>query len=96
MKRVIVMMTVAVLFFSFSTPSFALLRKDLEIAKGRVVAVDAAKNEMIITDYGTGLNKAYIVPAAVVGSLEKGKEVVVISKPGSNIARSVRLVIKRR
>jgi len=77
------------------TPSFAGLIKG-DIAKGPIVSIDTVKNEITVADFRSGTNVTYKVSPDVAASFQKGQVVIVRSDSGSNVAKSVKLVQKKR
>ena len=74
---------------AFCSPNFAMLRKDMEAIKGKVVAVDHTKKEIIVKDDATGQDKTFNVRKGIDPSLKTATAVTVIYKKGSNQATSV-------
>lgn len=95
MKKTIVFISVLMFMLGFTSPSFALLRKDLEIIHGTLVSMDVGKREVIIKD-GSGQEKIFVVKKGVDPSLQIGNEVVVMYKIGTNAANWVKLPKNQR
>ena len=88
--RKVVMWVMAVGFlFVFSSPSFAILRKDRDVARGKVVSINAANKEVTIKDSTTNQDVLFTVRKGVDPSLQIGTEVNVFFIKGTNIATSV-------
>jgi len=87
--------TIFITLFAFSTPGFAALIKG-DVAKGPIIAMDSAKGEITVSDYRSGRDITYKVSREVLASFQKGQVVIIRSDPGSNVAKSVRPVVRRR
>ncbi len=71
-----------------STPSFAILRNDRGVIKGKITSVDPKKNQITIYDHSDGKEKTFSVKRGV-ASLAIGNEVNVIYKVGTSLATNV-------
>src|SRR3990167_6487026 len=94
-RRTLMLLVALSVVFTLSTPGFAGLIKG-DISKGPIVSIDTVKNEITVADSRSGTNVTYKVSPDVATSFEKGQVVIVRSDSGSNVAKSVRLVQKRR
>ena len=93
MKRIIVVSAVVLMgILSFSSPSFAQLRKDVGSCQGRVVGVNYSKQEILVRDSETNSNMAFIVDPSVISTMQEGLEVIVIYKKGTNAVRMVKIL----
>jgi hypothetical protein len=108
MKKVIVIAIVVMSLASFSTFSFAQSQKDkptkeavkevvksTEVFKGKITSIDPTKNEIVVKNNKTGTEKTFIVDPKEISSLKVGEEVKVTYKTGSNIADSIKKVVKK-
>jgi len=93
MKKIFIVL-LAVTFFCVSEVSYAALLKS-NAAKGAITAINLATNEITVDNYRSGRMETYVVPPGVINTLQRGMTVIVISKPGSKIATSVRVVVPR-
>ena len=94
-RRSLMLLVVLSAVFALSTLGFAGLIKG-DISKGPIVSIDTVKNEITVADSRSGTNVTYKVSPDVVASFEKGQVVIVRSDSGSNVAKSVKLVQKKR
>lgn len=104
MKKITVILVALLLICSMSTLSFAQTspvktakkaKVSTEIIRGKIVSIDSAKNEIVIKDNKTGLEKSILVNAKEVGSLKVGEELKVTLKSGTNIAESVKKIVHK-
>lgn len=94
-RKSFMLLAILGLVFSLTASGFAGLIKG-DIAKGPIVSIDAEKGEMTVADSRSGTNVTYTVSPNIAASFQKGQVVIVRSDPGSNVAKSVKLVEKRR
>jgi hypothetical protein len=66
------------------------VKSTLETIKGKIVSIDAAKNEVVIKSSKTGMEKKLIVGQNVIATLSVGEMVKAKFKPGSSTADSIR------
>jgi hypothetical protein len=97
MKKFMVIIACAFLIAGISVPVFAQGTKTkpaeaVEITKGSVVSIDAAKKEMVIKDEKTGTDKAFTISEKAVTALKVGDKVRVKTKPGSSVAEGVKTI----
>lgn len=95
MKKTVIMIGALAVMFVCITPSYALLRSDVSVSKGRVQAVDSSKRTITVRDDDTGTDRVYVVPAQQFSPALKGHVVVVVCNAGSNVVRAIRLVKPR-
>jgi len=88
MKKVKSFLIVLAILFTWTTSVFAMLEKDFFV--GEIVQVKPQKNEIILKTK-EGLSKTFILDDVHLGELWKGKEVLISTKRGSNVADSVML-----
>ena len=88
MKKLSILALVAAVLICFSTPSFAVMRKDMGVVKGKIVSIKPESNEITVIDSSDGQEKSFTVKRGV-ASLESGNEVSVIYKLGTNYATNV-------
>ena len=91
MKRLSAIFLAVAVLVVLTTPSFAMLRKDLQIVKGTVVNINSARNVITVKDSVSGKNVTFNSPGVSVDVME-GSLVVVIYKVGTNDAKTVRIV----
>lgn len=89
MKKTIAALVVMISLFGFTTPSHALLRKDMTMIKGKLVSINTRENSVTIDD-GSRQPKTFVVKKPLDQSLTAGKEVLVMYKIGTNNASWVR------
>ena len=94
MKKVIMLAVVLGVLVCFSTPSFAIMRKDRGVVKAKIVSVDPKKNEITVTDHEDGKEKTFTVKRGV-DSLAAGNEVSIVYKLGTSFATNVRVKAPR-
>lgn len=94
-RKNVIILAVFAAFTFVAIPSFAGLIKG-DIAKGSIVSIDTVKNEITVADSRSGANVTYKVSPDVAASFQKGQVVIVRSDSGSNVAKSVKLVQKKR
>jgi len=95
MKRGLIVVVSLIALLSLWTPSFAgLLKKN--VLKCRIVSIDPIRNEVVCRDSRSGKHQTYIVSPPMIRSLQKDKEVILISNLESNIVQSIREVRRRR
>ncbi len=94
-RRNSMLLFVFLIFVSLSTSSSAGMIKG-DISKGPIVSIDGIKGEMTVADSRSGINVTYKVNPDVASSFQNGQIVIVRSDSGSNVARSVKLVQKRK
>ena len=95
MKKLSAVFLAAVMTAVFVTPSFALLRKDLQSAKGTVTYVNPARTEFTIKDNNTGKDVSFTIPA-LNAAVVVGSPVVVLYKAGTTVAKTVRVVTPKK
>lgn len=95
LRKSLMMLAAFGVILALSTFSFAGLLKG-DISKGPIVSIDEAKGEMTVADSRSGTNVTYKVSPDVAASFQKGQVVIVRSDSGSNVAKSVKIVQKRR
>lgn len=91
MKKLSAIFLAVAVLAVFTTPSFAMLRKDLQSAKGIVTSINMARTEITIKDSVTGKDVTFKSPG-VSADVMKGQVVVVLYKVGTNDAKTVRVV----
>lgn len=91
MKKLSAIFLAVAVLAVFTTPSFAMLRKDLQSAKGTVSSINAARTEITIKDSVTGKDVMFKSPGVSVDVM-KGQVVVILYKVGTNDAKTVRVV----
>ncbi|MFA6357919.1 MAG: hypothetical protein WCY09_04545 [Candidatus Omnitrophota bacterium] len=65
-----------------------------EIVRGKIISINAVKNEILVKENKTGTEKTIVVTLKAISSLEVNDELEVALKVGSNVAESVRKIIK--
>ncbi|MFA5059391.1 MAG: hypothetical protein WC676_02040 [Candidatus Omnitrophota bacterium] len=88
MKKVVIGLVALFALVFFASPSFALLRRDIQIARGEVVSTDIMNSQVTIKD-GAGVLSTFNVDAGTVRSLMKGQRINIIHKAGSKTAQNV-------
>ena len=94
MKKVITLAVALGVLVCFSTPSFAIMRKDMGAIRGKIASVDPKKNEITVYDHSDGKEKTFSVKRGV-GSLAMGNEVTIIYKLGTSLATNVTVKVPR-
>lgn len=88
MKKGVILAVVLGVLVCFSTPSFAIMRKDMGVIKGKIMSVDSSKNEITVWDHSDGKEKTFAVKRGV-GFLAAGNEVSLVYKLGTSLATNV-------
>ena len=65
-----------------------------DIVRGKIVSIDAAKNEIVVKENKTGTEKTIKVDPTVLTSLKIDEKVRVTLKTGTNVAEKVKEMIK--
>lgn len=90
MKKLFAVVLVAGFCLSlFTAPSEAMLRKDLDILRGKVTAVSVATKQVTVRDSSTGMEKTFTARKGVDPKLMVGASVTIIFKKGTNVANSI-------
>ena len=104
MKKITVILVALFLICAMSTLSFAKTPQataakkaevSTEIFRGKIISIDTAKNEIAVKENKTGVEKTIIVDPKVISSLKVDEEVKVTLKAGSNVAASVKKLVKK-
>ncbi len=91
MKKLSAIFLAVAVLAVFTTPSFAMLRKDLQSVKGIVTSINTARTEITVKDSVSGKEVTFNSPGVSVDVM-KGQVVVVLYKVGTNDAKTVRVV----
>ena len=94
MKKLTTLAVVLGVLVCFSTPSFAIMRKDMGAIRAKIISVDSKKNEITISDHADGMEKTFSVKRGV-GSLAAGNEVTIVYKLGTSLATNVTVKVPR-
>jgi|GEM_PF-6323072 len=62
-----------------------------DIIRGKIISMDAPKNEIVIKDLKTGAERTIAVSPGDISQLKKDAAVKIILAPGTNKAQSVKL-----
>ncbi len=62
----------------------------LEVVVGKIVSIDPVKNEIVVQENDTGVDKTFVVNGKLISSLKVDEEVKVKAPEGSNAAKSVK------
>lgn len=95
MKKLSVIFLAVAMAAFFATPSFAMLRKDMQSSKGVVVYINSARTEVTIKDSTTGKDVTFS-SAGITPDIKIGSAVIVLHKTGTTSAKTVRLLPARR
>ena len=104
MKKITVILVMLLLICAMSTLSFAQTSRatatkkvevKTEVIKGKITSIDIVKNEIVVKENKTGTEKTIAVGPTVISSLKIDEEVKVTLKAGSNVAASVKKLIKK-
>ena len=66
-----------------------------ETFSGKVISINAAKNEVTIVENKTAVEKIIVATSKAVSVLKVGEEVKVTLKKGSNIAVSIKKLVQK-
>ena len=97
MKKIMVILVAlslicGVTILSAQAADTAKAKVNTEMVKGKIVSIDAAKNEMVVKENKTGTEKTIAVDPKVISSLAAGEEVKVTLKAGSNVAEKIKKI----
>jgi hypothetical protein len=108
MKKINVILVVLFLICAVATLSFAQTATQIaqvtsakkaevsaEVIRGKVTSIDTAKNEITVKENKSDTEKTIAVTSKVLSSLKTNDEVQVIVKAGSNVAESVKKIVKK-
>lgn len=88
----------AIATLSFAQASMAAGAKKSEVAteiiKGKIISIDAVKNEIVVKEKKTDAEKVIMVDPKILSSLKVDGEVKVTLKAGSSTAESVKNINK--
>jgi len=99
MKKTGLILVVMVALVCFTALSFAQGQKKMsiksknikmEVIKGEVVSIDVAKNEIVVKEKKSGVEKTISVDPDKIASLKVGEQVKIKVKAGSNKAESIK------
>ncbi|MCX5903053.1 MAG: hypothetical protein NTV89_06170 [Proteobacteria bacterium] len=62
-----------------------------DIIRGKIISVDASKNEIVVKDFKTGAERTVSVSPGDIAPLKKDAAVKIILEAGTNKAQSVKL-----
>lgn len=105
MRKTVVLLVSLLFLCSLSTLSFAQkaqgktakkAKSNVEIITGKIISIDAAKNEVVIKDEKTGAERIISVNPKIISSLKIDEKVKVTVKSGTNIAESVKKIVKKK
>jgi len=66
-----------------------------EIIRGKIISIDTAKNKIVVKENKTGTEKTIVIDPKVITTLRIDEQVKVTLKEGSNIAASVKKLVKK-
>jgi len=89
MKKILVIVTAVMLLGALPAPSFALLKANKTIVKGKVVTADPRKGEISIIERGTGRTLVYRVLKPYYANFAPGADVAIIVDKKSGVASQV-------
>ena len=95
MKKWAIALVVMGFIFTSSSSSFAMMRRDREAVKGQVVSIDKTKNEVVIKDFSSGLDRTLSPKRGIGADVQVGATVTAVVKRGTNIATSLTVAKKR-
>ena len=105
MRKTVALLVSLLLLCSFSTLSFAKdsqakttkkAETNIEIIRGKIVSIDTTNNQIVIRDKKTGAEKTLSVDPKTISSLKIGDEAKVTFKSGTDIAESVKKIVKKK
>ncbi len=91
MKKLSVVLLAGVMMAAFVTPSFAMLRKDLQSSRGTVTYINPARTELTIKDSSSGKEATFSGPV-LAPSVVMGSTVIILYKTGTTVAKTVRVI----
>ena len=96
MKKIFVLVMAVIFLGSLSTPSFALLRSDKGMLKGKIIAADPKKGQISVLDRSTGKTMVYMVKKPYYANFAPGTDVAVIVDLKTGVATQVTPLRKGR
>lgn len=103
MRKITVILVALIFLCGMSTLSFAQTAQvksakkaevKTEVIKGKIISIDTAKNEIVVKDNKAGVEKTIAVDPKAISSLKTDEEVRIRVKEGTNVAESVREIVK--
>ena len=104
MKKLIIVLFVLSLICGMNIKSFAQVSQVVNTKKtvvnnetfsGKIISINAAKNELTLTENKTAAEKIIVATSKAVSALKVGEEVRVTLKKGSNIALSIKKIVQK-
>ena len=95
-KKIIILFLGLFMISGMPVLTNAQLNKDVQYIRALVVSINEAKHELTVKDLQTNSLKTFDISLARYSPLAKDQEVFVIVPVGSNKAKSIRHVVKRR
>jgi uncharacterized protein HemX len=104
MKKIVNILVVLFLICGMAVVSFAQTQQAAVTKKveakagfitGKIIAIDTAKNAIVVKEDKTGIEKTITVEAKAISSFKVNERVKVSFKEGSDIAASVKKIIKK-
>ncbi len=95
MKKLSVVLLAGAMMAVFVTPSFAILRKDLQSSRGPVTYINPARTELTIKDSSSGKEMTFSGPV-LAPTVVTGSTVIILYKTGTTVAKTVRVVPAKR
>ncbi len=95
MKKLSAIFVAVAMMAVLATPSFAILRKDMQSIRGTVTYVNSARTEITVKDSSSGKDLTFTSPglgAAIVA----GTPVVILYKTGTTVAKTVRVIVPKK
>ena len=104
MKKITIILFVLFLICSMAVVSFAQtsqvavakkVKVKTEVIIGKIISIDTVKNEVVIKENKTATEKTIVVDAKVISLLKTDEAVKVSLKEGTNIALSIKKLVKK-
>jgi len=104
MRKITIILVVLLLICAMSKLSFAQNSQttstkkavvNTETIRGKITSIDTVKNEILVRESKTGIEKIIMVDPKVIASLKTDEDVKVTLKAGSNVAEQVRKLVKK-
>lgn len=105
MRKTTILLVSLLLLCSFSGLSFAQkvqgksakkAESSIEVIRGKIVSIDTTKNEVVIRNEKTGIEKTVSVSPTIISSLKTDEQAKVTLKSGTNTAESVKKIVPKK
>lgn len=104
MKKITIILFALLLICGMTISSFAQVSQaasaekakvTTETIRGKIISIDTVKNEIVVKENKTGIEKTITVDPKVILSLKTDEAVKVSLKEGTNLALSIKKLVKK-